>query len=342
MITPPYLKKGDKVGVVAPARWVKAEEIEEALKIIESWGLEIVKGENLYKQYHQFAGTDEQRAADLQGMLDSESIRAIICARGGYGVVRIVDMLNFGGFCLNPKWLVGFSDITVLHSHIQQNFGIETIHASMPFGYVDGDSTNASLETLRMALFGESIEYELTPGQYSRKGFAQAKITGGNLSLLCNIIGSVSDCDTDGKILFLEDVDEYLYHIDRMMQQLKRSGKLRNLAGLIVGNMSDMHDNVIPFGMNVREIIANAVAEYDYPVLFDFPSGHEALNKALILGRTVILESGENKAKLSFLHNLSRGLKNVVPRRFFITTGLIFILFIAIYFIYYLVFKLLL
>lgn len=340
MITPPYLQKGDRIGIVAPARAVSPQEIEPGLKVFENWGLEVVRGKNLYKRYHQFSGTDEERTADMQAMLDNDSIRAVICARGGYGSVRIIDRLNFRRFAAKPKWIAGYSDITALHSHIGQNYGIETLHAPMPFGYKSGGKYAMSFESLRKALFGEDIVYEAEPGKHSRKGIAQAPLTGGNLSMIYSISGSVSETETAGKILFLEDVDEYLYHVDRMMQQLKRNGKLANLAGLVVGGMSKMRDNDIGFGKTAREIIAETVKEYDYPVLFDFPAGHEALNQTLIMGRTASLEVGE-KAKLSFLQAARGKFKKAARRSLFKSIGFTFLLFFAIYLLYYLVFNLL-
>jgi muramoyltetrapeptide carboxypeptidase len=341
MTTPPFLNKGDKVGIVAPARWVTPEEIESALKVFEGWGLEVVRGENLYKQHHQFAGTDMERAADLQAMLDNETIKAIICARGGYGTVRIIDKLDFRKFAGNPKWIAGYSDITALHSHIESQYGIETLHAPMPFSYKNDNASAESFESLRKALFGENLSYETEAGKFSRKGTAQAPITGGNLSMLYSISGSASECDTAAKILFIEDVDEYLYHVDRMMQQLKRSGKLSNLAGLVVGSMSKMRDNQVAFGKTAQEIIAEAVKEYDYPVLFDFPAGHDALNLSLILGRTVNLEVGE-KARLAFLQPSPEKFKKAARRNILKSIGFTFLLFAAIYLLYYFAIKILL
>lgn len=341
MITPPFLKKGDKIGIVAPARWVTPAEIEPALKAFESWGLEVVRGENLYKQHHQFAGTDEQRAADMQAMLDNDNIRAIICARGGYGTVRIIEKLDFRKFAGKPKWIAGYSDITALHSHIESQYGIETLHAPMPFCYKDDNASAKSFESLRKALFGVNLSYETPAGNFSRKGIAQAPITGGNLSMLYSISGSASECNTAGKILFIEDVDEYLYHIDRMMEQLKRSGKLANLAGLVVGSMSKMRDNQVPFGKTAQEIIAEALKEYDCPVLFDFPAGHDALNQTLILGRTVTLEVGE-KARIIFLQPSPEQFKKATRRNILKSIGFTFLLFAAIYLLYYFAIKLLL
>jgi muramoyltetrapeptide carboxypeptidase len=291
MITPKALNIGDRIAIVATARKISLEEIEAAIKTFTDWGLEVVLGDNLFKTDHQFAGTDEERTADLQQMLDDNSIKAIISARGGYGTVRIIDKLDFSGFVSNPKWIVGYSDVTVLHSHIYTNFGIQTLHATMPLNFKDA-STDA-LESLRKALFGEKVEYNFDPGTLSRPGKAKGVLTGGNLSILYSLIGTVSDIDTDGKILFIEDLDEYLYHVDRMMMNLKRAGKLSNLAGLVVGALSKMNDNAISFGKTAEEVVFDAVKEYDYPVAFGFPAGHINDNRALIIGRKAKIVVGK-------------------------------------------------
>lgn len=292
MITPAYLKKGDRVAIVAPARKVTAEETEPALKKLEEWGLDVVTGDHLYNSWNQFAGDDRVRAADLQKMLDDEDIRAIFCARGGYGLIRIIDRLDFTHFVKKPKWIVGYSDITVLHSHIHSHFGIETLHAAMPIHFGDPDISADTFISLRTALFGESLTYAIPASPLSRKGTARGMLVGGNLSLIYGLSGTGSDLVTDGKILFLEDLDEYLYHIDRMMLNLKRSGKLSHLAGLIVGSMTGMKDNQVPFGKTAEEIISEAVRDYDYPVCFHFPAGHVPDNRALILGRETMLSVG--------------------------------------------------
>jgi muramoyltetrapeptide carboxypeptidase len=286
MITPPYLKKGDKIGIAASARKVSIDELEPAISAFKSWGLEVVLGKNVFQSQDQFAGTDQERAEDLQTLLDDPSIKAIIGARGGYGTLRIIDRLHFDGLKRHPKWIVGFSDITVLHAHIH-NLGIETLHAKMLINFTKDE---VSSQTLKQALFGVLHEHEAPPHALNRKGIAEGQLVGGNLSLLYAIAGSVSDMDTQGKILFIEDLDEYLYHVDRMMMNLKRSGKLDALAGLVVGGMSDMKDNKIPFGKNAEEIILDAVKEFDYPVCFQFPAGHVDTNQALYLGRKVRLE----------------------------------------------------
>ena len=295
MTIPSYLKKGDKIGIVACARKISKEELQPAIDILKGWGLEVVLSKNLFNSYHQFSGTDEQRTEDLQTMLDDTSVKAVISARGGYGTVRIIDNLDFTTFKKNSKWIVGYSDITVLHSHIH-NFGIETIHAPMPVNF---EKNEEAAETLRKTLFGETINYEFQSHSLNRKGIAEGLLVGGNLSLLYALTGSVSDINTKGKILFIEDLDEYLYHVDRMMMNLKRSGKLNELGGLIVGGMTDMKDNAVPYGKSAEEIILDAVKEYNYPVCFNFPAGHIERNLALYFGRNCALNVGE-KSTLNY------------------------------------------
>ncbi|MBI4929404.1 MAG: LD-carboxypeptidase [Bacteroidetes bacterium] len=296
MTAPPYLKKGDKIGITAPARKISREEIQFAIDTFEKWGLKVIPGKNLFGCENQYSGSDEQREKDLQEMLDDTSIRAVISARGGYGTLRIIDKLNFKKFQNNPKWIIGYSDITVLHSHIHQNFEIETIHGTMPINFSKDEE---SVEMLRQALFGETISYKISSHPLNRKGKTEGSLVGGNLSLLYALKGSKSGISTSGKILFIEDLDEYLYHIDRMMVSLKRAGKLSHLAGLIVGGMSDMKDNTIPFGKTAEEIILDAVKEYDYPVCFGFPAGHQTKNLALPFGRRAKLSVGK-KVSLYF------------------------------------------
>lgn len=295
LIQPPYLKKGDTIGIVACARKISREEMAPAIEILKSWGLEVVLGKNVFNVDHQFSGTDAERAEDLQIMLDDTSVKAVISARGGYGTMRIIDKIDFEKFKRSPKWVIGYSDITVLHSHIH-TFGVETLQATMPINF---NKNAEALESLRNALFGEKIIYEVEAHDLNRKGVAQGELVGGNLSLLYALTGSVSDIDTTGKILFIEDLDEYLYHIDRMMMNLKRAGKLGHLVGLVVGGMTDMKDNTIPFGKTAEEIIMDAVKEYDYPVCFHFPAGHVDKNVALYLGKKAKLEIS-GTTKLSF------------------------------------------
>jgi muramoyltetrapeptide carboxypeptidase len=300
MITPSYLKKGDRIAIISTARKVTPEELEPGAGMLRLWGLEVVYGENLFKAYNQFAGTDSERAADLQKMLDDSSVKAILFARGGYGTLRIVDRIDFTGFKKEPKWIAGFSDITVLHNHIH-NLGIETIHSAMLFSFQEGRYGVETAETLRKALFGEDLDYVIPPcSALQRNGRAKGELVGGNLSLLYALTGSASDIDTRGKILFLEDLDEYLYHVDRMMLGLKRSGKLEGLAGLIVGGMTGMRDNPVPFGKTAEEIIRETVNEYNYPVCYNFPAGHVPDNRALMLGRRITMEVQDQKVKIAF------------------------------------------
>jgi muramoyltetrapeptide carboxypeptidase len=294
MIQPPYLKKGDKIGIAAPARRITFDEVHPSIKLFQKWGMEVVLGTYIFGTENQFAGSDSQRQADFQQMLDDPSIRAIICARGGYGTVRIIDKLDFTGFCRNPKWIVGYSDITVLHAHIHKHFGIETLHSVMPVNIKESDINNDSTESLRKTLSGEKLFYSKPITFQFKTGLSEGILTGGNLSILYSLMGTTSEVDTNGKILFLEDVDEYLYHIDRMMMTLKRAGKLSKLNGLIVGGMDRMNDNVVPFGKSANEIISEAVAEYNYPVCYDFPAGHGEINLAMILGRSIRFNVDQN------------------------------------------------
>lgn len=279
---PPRLKQGDKVMLISSARKVLPEEVNSAVEVLKSWGLIVEFGDNLFEQFNQFAGSDLQRTNDLQNAINDESIKAILFARGGYGTVRIVDAINFFAFTKNPKWIIGFSDITVLHAHLEKNFGIATLHSPMAFNFQK--TPEEVLEKIKSMLFEGTQQYKVAAHPMNRKGESEGILIGGNLSIIYSLLGSVSDSDTDGKILFLEDLDEYLYHIDRMLQSLKRAGKLAKLAGLIIGGMNDMKDNLIPFGQSPEEIILDAVKEFDYPVCFGFPSGHLPVNFPLLLG----------------------------------------------------------
>lgn len=285
-IQPPFLKPGDFVGIVAPARKISEEELLPSVKILQSWGLRVKLGKHIYSAYHQFAGKDEVRRLDFQSMLDDAEIKAIFSARGGYGALRIIDDLDFTLLKKQPKWIVGYSDVTVFHSHIHKNTSIETLHATMPINF---GKDAESLALLKSALFGEVLSYKIPAHSLNRTGESSGIIVGGNLSLLYALASTPSEIYTQDKILFLEDLDEYLYHIDRMMMQLKRGGKLVNLKGLIIGSFSEMKDNAIPFGKTAEEIIMDAVKEYNYPVCFGFPAGHADKNFPLFMGRKVKL-----------------------------------------------------
>lgn len=278
---PASLKKGDKIAIVCPASRLP-RNIDRAIQIFEQWGLEVVLGETTSADFHQFAGEDASRAKDLQNALDDPSIKAIIAGRGGYGTVRIIDELNFSAFVQNPKWIIGFSDITVLLSHIYANFGIRSIHGPMPYTFEE--ATAESLESLRAAMFGENVKYNYTPDLANRSGKMEGVLVGGNLTLLVMMAGSASDMDYRDKILFIEDIGERPAAIDRMMRMLKRAGKLSKLKGLIVGAFNELPEEKIPFGQSPEEVIREVVKEYDYPVYFNFPVGHIDDNRAVVIG----------------------------------------------------------
>ena len=291
MIFPEKLKIGDKIGIISPARKITLNELDPAIKTIESWKLKVELGSNLFEVDNQFSGTIEQRSTDLQTMIDDDSIKAILCARGGYGTVQIIDNIDFSKLKNNPKWIVGYSDVTVLHSHLNK-LGIASLHATMPINF----KTNAkeSLASLKNGLFGNENNILCGPHPFNKFGKVEAEVVGGNLSILYSLLGSNSDVDTDGKILFIEDLDEYMYHVDRMMMNLKRNGKLKNLKALIIGGMSDMNDNTIPFGKTAEEIILEYIKEFDFPVCFNFPAGHLDDNRTLVFGKECTLEINEN------------------------------------------------
>ena len=294
---PPALQAGQRVAIVSPARKISAVELAPAIATLEGWGLEVVLGESIAGDHHQFAGPDDLRRHDFQQQLDDPGIRAILCARGGYGTARIVDGLDFTGFRAAPKWVAGFSDVTVLNSHLLA-LGHASIHGVMPVLFHQ-EGGELALETLRRALFGETFRpIAAAPHAFNRPGTATGALVGGNLSLLQTITGTASQAGFAGRILFLEDLDEYLYHIDRMMLHLHRSGQLAGLAGLVVGHFSDMRDNAIPFGSTALEIIDRYARMYDFPVGYGFPVGHEADNLALVVGQTVTLAVNGTGARL--------------------------------------------
>lgn len=283
MIAPKTLKIGSKIALISTARKVSCLEMQAAISIFQSWGLQVVEGKNLYQIDNQFAGNDSQRTEDLQMALNNPEIEAIICARGGYGTARIIDKIDFCGFIKNPKWVVGFSDVTVLHAYLH-NLGFCSIHAIMPILF-DKPMAQKSIESLKNALFGVNIAYDFS------NILPDAEIVGGNLSIIHQQIGTKSDIDTANKILFLEDIDEYYYHIDRMINHLDRAGKLSKLKALVLGHFTDLKDNVTPFGKTLNEIILETVSKYKYPVYFDFPAGHNFDNLAIVFGRKLLTNS---------------------------------------------------
>lgn len=298
MKKPESLKKGDKVAIVCTARKFSRLEAESAIELLKSWGLEVVLGATIDLDNYQLGGTDEERAADFNQQLKDPSIKAIWCARGGYGTVRIIDDIDFTAFIENPKWIIGFSDVTVLHSHIH-NLGVETIHGLMAFSIPK--STPESRDSLYKVLFGIELVYTIAPEVENKLGKGEGEVVGGNLSIIYSLLGSKSSMNTAGKILFIEDLDEYLYHVDRMMHNLKRNGLLDNLKGLIVGGMTDMHDNAIPFGYDAKQIILSILKDKDYPIAFNFPAGHGEVNLALPMGRKAKLSVEESKVELKFV-----------------------------------------
>ncbi|HEY0045079.1 MAG TPA: LD-carboxypeptidase [Flavobacterium sp.] len=297
MIRPEFLQKGDTIGILATARKIELVTLQPAIKLLESWGLKVVIGKTVGKEQHQLAGPDWQRATDFQEMLDDPSIKAIWAAKGGYGTVRIIDRINFTNFKKKPKWIIGFSDVTVLHSHVN-NMNIETLHAVMALSVAT--ATPAAIESFRKALFGEKISYKIPAHAFNREGKVSGELVGGNLSVLYSIVGSESEVDYKGKILFIEDLDEYLYHIDRMMMNLKRNNYFKGVKAVIVGGMTSMNDNDIPWGSNSEEIIRDILKDYSFPVIFNFPAGHIKDNRALPLGRNVSIDASEKEVSIKF------------------------------------------
>lgn len=288
LLRPPYLRAGDTIVILSTARKVTVEEITPAIELFESWGLKVRLGKTIGLVHHQFAGTDAERESDLQAAVSDPDVRAIMCARGGYGTVRMMDNIDWTGLLSHPKWFCGFSDMTYIHVHLNQTLGVQTMHSTVPVFFPK--NTPGAIETLRKQLFGEEVIFDFPAHALNREGTAKGTLIGGNLSILYSITGTKSGFNTAGKILYLEDIDEYLYHVDRMMMNLKRSGKLHDLAGLIVGGMTDMKDNAIPFGKNAEEIIAEHVAKYSYPVCFGFPAGHIVNNNTIVLGKVTQME----------------------------------------------------
>jgi muramoyltetrapeptide carboxypeptidase len=292
MIFPDTLRVGDKIGLVAPARKINPSEVEYASKIISSWGLQVVLSKNIYNSQTYLSAPDEQRLEDLQQMMDDASMKAILCARGGYGVTRIVDLLDLSQLKLFPKWIIGFSDITALHLRLVDE-NIASVHGTMPVLFAKADAGD-SIENLKKLLFSGMVDIKVKPSPLNRNGTASGCLIGGNLSLLVESLGTKTELNTSGKILFIEEIDEPIYKIDRMLTQLRRAGKFEMLNGLIVGHMTDITDTEVPFGMNVEEIVLNAVRHYSFPVGFHFPSGHENPNYSWLHGAMTSIEVSSN------------------------------------------------
>ena len=302
LIRPPYLNPGDKVAIVAPSGILKSKEgeVNQAMALLKSWGLTVALGEYVFAQNNHFAGTDEQRARDLQKALDDPNVKAIWCARGGYGTVRILDQLDYTEFKKYPKWIIGYSDITALHSQVN-NLGYQSLHALMCVSLTKNlEGIEQSVATMKESLFGNLPEYNLEGSKYNRPGDSSGVLVGGNLTILQTMLGSNTSIDTKGKILFIEEIGEYKYHIDRMIQSLKRAGYFDECVGLIVGDMSKIRSNTTKWGSSVEQLILDALAEYDFPIAFNMPAGHEKDNRALVLGAKIKLEVEKNSSKVRY------------------------------------------
>lgn len=291
---PPYLQKGDTIGLVSPAGHMEKAKIQACIDTLQRWGYKLKLGKTIEsRSKNYFSGTDEERLTDLQHILDDSKVKAVLCARGGFGISRIIDEVDFTKFKKNPKWIIGYSDVTVLHSDIFSNYHIATLHAPMANAFNDGGYKNKYVQSLKLALEGKKASYSCKPNKLNRKGKAEGELVGGNLSLLAHITGTRSDINTKGKILFIEDVGEYLYNIDRMLLQMKRSGKLDKLAGLVVGGFTENKDTTRAYGKKVYDIIYDAIKKYSYPVCFGFPVGHQKENYALKVGGKYKLSVGK-------------------------------------------------
>ena len=302
LIQPPYLKPGDTVAIVAPSGILKnrQKEVQQAVELLKSWGLHAVVGDHVFSQDNHFAGTDAQRCEDFQKAMDDPKVSAIWCARGGYGTVRILDKLDYTKFRKHPKWLIGYSDITALHNQFH-NEGFESIHALMCTSLTDDlNDISESIETYRKAIFGEPLQYSLKGSQYNRIGKVSAPLVGGNLTMLHTMLGSKTSIDTSEKILFIEEIGEYKYHIDRMLQSLKRAGYFDNCKGLLVGDMSKLRKNTTLWGSSVEQLILDALSDYDFPICFNMPAGHEKDNRAMILGRTIEMNVSKEQSSVIF------------------------------------------
>ncbi len=302
LIQPSYLKAGDSVAIVAPSGLLnnREKEINQAKALLKSWGLNVTVGKHVFNKSGHFAGTDDQRAQDFQKALDNPNIKAIWCARGGYGTVRMIDKLDYSGFKKNPKWIIGYSDITAIHNQLNIE-GIESIHALMCTSLTDDlKDIEDNVASFKSAIFGDGLSYSINSSTYNKTGTASGQLVGGNLTLLHTMLGSKTSIDMTDKILFFEEIGEYAYHIDRMLQSLKRAGYFENCKGLVVGSISKVRKNTTPWGKSVEQLILDVVAEYDFPVLFNFPAGHENDNRAMIFGRTVQLVVGNKEATVVF------------------------------------------
>jgi muramoyltetrapeptide carboxypeptidase len=302
LIQPPYLKAGDTVAIVAPSGILnhREKEVNQAIDLLKDWDLNVVVGDHVYKKAGHFAGTDDERCEDFQKALDNPNIKAIWCARGGYGTVRILDKIDYSKYKDNPKWIIGYSDITAIHNQLN-NIGSESIHAMMCTSLTDDlEAINESLSSFKATVFGESITSFLERSEYNKTGTASGQLVGGNLTMLHTMLGSETSINTSEKILFIEEIGEYKYHIDRMLQSLKRAGYFDNCKGVIVGDMTKLRKNTTLWGTSIEQLILDALAEYNFPIVFNMPAGHEKDNRAMILGRNVKLTIGKEQSLIVF------------------------------------------
>jgi muramoyltetrapeptide carboxypeptidase len=298
-ICPPYLKRGDEVAIVAPSFCIDEKLLVLAVSFLKKWGLKVRVGKYASGQHGPFSGTDEQRLYDIQEAINDTSVRAVLCARGGYGLSGIIDRIDFSALTGDPKWFAGFSDITVLHMWLSEVCGMMSVHGEMPLNYNDPEKTRATFSTLKNALFGTPIPISWK-GEFFRVKEVSGEVTGGNLSLLWSLTGTPADVETEGKILFIEDIGEYYYHIDRMLTSLRLAGKLDKPAALLIGGMNNMNEIRIPWGRTIEETVYDIVKDFDYPVLFGFPAGHVPDNRAFYIGRKATIKIEGKKATLSF------------------------------------------
>lgn len=299
-IQPEFLKSGDVVAIISPSFFIEEKKLVDAVTILEKWGLRVRVGKNALKQEGPFAGSDADRLADLQEMTNDPEIKAVFCSRGGYGFLKIINKVDFSILRANPKWYIGFSDITVLHMWLSEVCGIMSIHGEMPLHFTNPEKTKGAFRSLQQLLFGKILSCEWE-GRFYNTANVKGEITGGNLSLIYSLMGTPAEPSTRGKILFLEEVGEYYYHIDRMMTSLKLAGKLEGLAALVVGGMNNIEEAKIPWGRSVEETIHSIVKEFNYPIFFNFPAGHVADNRAFYIGKQANIRVRSSKAKLTFV-----------------------------------------
>ena len=298
-IIPPYLKQDDTIGLICPSGCMPLDKMQRCIDTLQQWGFKVKQGKTLGTQCSYFSGTDEERLYDLQSMLDDENVKAILCGRGGYGLSRIIDNINFDKFVQHPKWIIGYSDITLLLSHVYSNYNIASLHSPMAAAFNELKESEVFIQSIYNSITGKPQSYEVASHTLNRTGIGKGELVGGNLAMLAHIVGTKTDFNTKNKILFIEEIGEYLYNIDRMLLQLKRAGKLDELEGFIVGKFTDMKDTTIPFGQEIYELIFDKVKEYDYPVCFNFPVGHVKENYALKIGCNFQLNVSEPAVMLT-------------------------------------------